>query len=103
MCDCGEPSGGPAPEERAAVARCAVANGSLAVFDAEGLAKLWEDEATALRMNYARGANWGSTASSRVYAQATQLEKCAKELRQWVALPSNRQPQENKSSEPQAR
>lgn len=73
---------------------CAVRTGSLPVFHAEGLAKMWEDEATALRMNANRGYHTHATIS-RVYAKADQLEVCAKELRQWMGLQGNRQPEEN--------
>lgn len=69
--------------------------GSLPVLDAEGLAKLWEDEAAALRMNNARSGYHNHTTISRVYATAAQLEKCAKELRLVMAHTNQRQPEEN--------
>ena len=72
----------------------AVATGSLPVLDSEGLAKLWEAEAHALKSNSTRP-GYGATAISRFYAKADQLEQCAKELRLLTAYTNKRQPEEN--------
>lgn len=73
----------------------AVATGSLPVLDAEGLAKLWEGEAYALRSNSTRPGYHTHATISRVYAKADQLEQCAKELRLLMEHTKQRQPEEN--------
>ena len=72
-----------------------VATGSLPVLDAEGLAKLWEGEAYAIRSNATRPGYRNHATISRVYAKADQLEQCAKELRLLMAHTNQRQPEEN--------
>ncbi len=72
-----------------------LAQGSLPVLDAEGLAKLWEGEASALRSNSTRPGYHNHATISRVYAKADQLETCAKELRLLMAHTKSRQPEEN--------
>ena len=85
----------PAPAEpQANEGRCAVATGSLPVLDAEGLAKLWVDEAAAIRINAYRNIH-SQPGRDRARTQARQLEKCAKELRLLMAYLKSRQPEEN--------
>ncbi len=62
-----------------------VSTGSLPVLDAEGLAKLWEGEAYAIRSQASRPGYNNMTTLSRAYAKADQLEKCALELRLLMA------------------
>ncbi len=70
-------------------------SGSLPVLDAEGLAKLWEGEAYAIRSQATRAGYYNMTTLSRAYAKADQLEKCALELRLLMAHTNQRQPEEN--------
>lgn len=78
----------------------AAAQGYLPVLNAEGLAKLWEGEAFALRSNSTRPGHHNHATISRVYAKADQLETCAKELRLLMAHLKSRQPEKNVQAEP---
>lgn len=90
-----------APSETACQPRSlALATCSLPVLDAEGLAKLWEGEAYALRSNSTRPGYNNHATIGRVYAKADQLEMCAKELRLLMAHTKSRQPEENASDDP---
>lgn len=91
-----------AHENGRAASVVALAAGSLPVLDAEGLAKLWEGEAYAIRSNATRPGYHTHATISRVYAKADQLEQCAKELRLLVAHTNQRQPEENAAGEPHA-
>lgn len=53
-------------------------------FNSEFLAKLWEDQARAIRSNAARFLN--PRGQVRAEAQAMQLDACAEELRKWAVM-----------------
>lgn len=72
-----------------------VSTGSLPVLSAEGLADLWVGQARAIRSNASRQCKYNQRGADKAEAQARQLEACAEELRRWVALPNQRQPEEN--------
>lgn len=86
-------SAGPTPDQQGHCERSRLATGSLPVFDAECLAKLWEGEAYAIRSNATRPGNLPTLA--RMNTRADQLELCAMELRLLMARTNQRQPEEN--------